>query len=155
MAAALAVASSACGKPDPVADEPSNIVGNVDVETLPGDESAGTPPNAPAPPEAPTSSTAIPAALHGRWGIAPADCTSTYGDAKGLMTVSADELRFYESVARPTSDVTTLPDAVSGNFTFTGEGQTWTRHEALTVRQGKLVRTESDPMSSYTYARCR
>ncbi len=31
----------------------------------------------------------IPAALHGRWGMVPADCTSTRGDNKGLLTITA------------------------------------------------------------------
>src|SRR5687767_8399070 len=44
---------------------------------------------------------AIPEALQGRWALTPDDCTSARGDAKGLLVVSRDELRFYESVAKP------------------------------------------------------
>ena len=151
----LAAALTACGDKDPVADQPSNIVGNVEVEALPADQSAGTPPAKPKTADLQPEAAPIPAAFHGRWGLTPADCTSTRGDAKGLLTISAEELRFYESVARPTSDVEATEDSVGGNFSFTGEGQTWTRHEALQLRDGKLTRTESEPMGSYTYARCR
>ena len=35
--------------------------------------------------------TVIPAAFHGRWGMVPADCTSTRGDNKGLITVDAEQ----------------------------------------------------------------
>mgnify|MGYP006142871301 CR=1 FL=1 len=73
--------------------------------------------------------------------MTPADCTSNRGDAKGLLTVGADSIRFYESVARPTGDLETTEDSASGLFAFTGEGQQWTRHQALHVRGEKLTRT--------------
>src|SRR5690349_7888152 len=43
--------------------------------------------------------TAIPVAMQGRWGLVPADCTSTQGDAKGLIIVNAGTIAFYESRA--------------------------------------------------------
>ena len=75
-----------------------------DVDVLPPDESAVTPTNElengdDAEPVNDTA-TAIPASLHGRWGLTPADCTSTRGDAKGLLIVSADGLKFYESLGQ-------------------------------------------------------
>jgi hypothetical protein len=96
----------------------------------------------------------IPASLHGRWGMTPGDCTSTRGDAKGLLIVSADALKFYESVAKPAGELDTSSNSASGDFAFTGEGMTWKKYEALELQSGKLVRTESDPMTSFTYARC-
>ena len=158
LAGALAAAVGACDGDDPVAHGPSNIVGNVDnaeVEVLPADESDATSSadlatGVDAPGDGP-----IPAALQGRWGMTPQDCTSTRGDAKGLITISGDRMKFYESTARPSSDVQASADSVSGKFDFTGEGQTWTRHQVVEIQKGNLVRTQSDPMESYTYVRCR
>jgi hypothetical protein len=48
----------------------------------------------------------------------------------------------------------TSPDSASGDFAFTGEGMTWKKYEALELQDNKLVRTESSPMTSFTYARC-
>lgn len=84
----------------------------------------------------------------------PGDCTSTRGDAKGLLTISGSDLRFYESHAIPKGNVKTSADSFSADFAFSGEGMTWTRFQTLELQNGKLVRTESSPMASYTYARC-
>lgn len=98
---------------------------------------------------------AIPAALRGRWGLTPMDCTSTRGDAKGLLIVNPADLKFYESRAVPGPDTQTGKDSISGNFAFTGEGQTWTKFETLELKGQELVRTESNPVASFTYARCK
>lgn len=100
------------------------------------------------------SASTIPASLHGRWGLTPGDCTSTRGDAKGLMIVSAQSLKFYESAAKPAGPLKASANSASGDFTFTGEGMTWKKFQALELQDNKLVRTESDPMASFTYARC-
>jgi hypothetical protein len=63
-------------------------------------------------------------------------------------------MRFYEALAKPSDELRLTPKSVSGSFIFTGEGETWTRHEVLELQDHKLVRTESNPMASYTYARC-
>jgi len=97
---------------------------------------------------------AIPAALQGRWGLAPGDCTSTRGDAKGLLTITPDRLRFFESVARPARNVETSANSISGDFDYQGEGMTWTKFQSLELQGAILVRTESSPMASFTYARC-
>lgn len=148
----------ACGGQDPVADEVNNAAAAPsEVEVLPPDESSATPANEPengVGVPAARAGSKIPASLHGRWGLTPGDCTSTRGDAKGLMIVAADNLKFYESSARPPSDLKISANSASGDFTFTGEGMTWKKYEALEIQAGKLVRTESDPMASYTYARC-
>jgi len=75
-------------------------------------------------------------------------------DAKGLMLITSGELRFYESRAVPVADVTSDTDSMSGNFAFTGEGQSWTKYEALRVDKGRLTRTETNPSASLTYAKC-
>lgn len=158
--ALLALLLAACGGNDPVADEPSNIVGNLDnaeIETLPADESDASS-SAELATGVDTTGSAegpIPVALQGRWGMTPQDCTSTRGDAKGLITISGDGMKFYEATARPSADAQASADSISGNFDFTGEGQRWTRHQVVEIQKGKLVRTQSDPMESYTYVRCR
>ncbi len=148
----------ACDASDPVANEASNGGAiPVDAPAAPAPDPVAGPPANSRPagsPSLPLAATAIPALLHGRWGMTPGDCTSTRGDAKGLLIVAANGLKFYESRAVPTARVTTAPDSVSGDFAFTGEGQSWTRFEALERRRDGLVRTERNPDSSFTYSKC-
>ena len=153
----------ACSGRDPVADNLNNAsAAPVDVDVLPPDESVATPTNDLENGddedvnvgEAGGDSDAIPAAFHGRWGMTPADCMPNRSDNKGLLVVSADGIRFYEALAKPAGELRFTPKSVSGSFAFTGEGQNWKRHEVLELQDHKLVRTESDPMASYTYARC-
>jgi hypothetical protein len=101
----------------------------------------------------------IPASMHGRWGLVPADCTSTRGDAKGLITVSAGEIRFYESVGQVDSASERSDTAFRGRFAFTGEGMQWTREMALALGADRttLVRSEfgADAMAEpLTYTKC-
>jgi len=158
----LVSALAGCGDSDPVAKDadtaglPSidNVAGAKD-GTPSADGSAPT--NVATTPAAanPAPAAAIPATLHGRWGMTPGDCTSTRSDTKGLLVVSGDGLRFYESRAVPSRNVKASADSISADFAFTGEGQSWTRYQALTLEDDKLIRTESSPMASFTYARCR
>ena len=156
----LALILAGCGKADPVADNASNSAAlPAPVEANVSDPSGAPPPaNTSAAAEPATTAGAaaatIPAILHGRWGLTPADCTSTRGDNKGLLTVSADGLRFYESRAVPVAHVNTSPDSFSAEYAFTGEGMSWTKFQTLELQGDKLVRTESNPTTSYTYARC-
>jgi hypothetical protein len=154
-----ALSLAACSKRDPVADEANNVAAEIDV--LPPDESAATPTNELESGDDETSNAddgaaegRIPAALHGRWGLSPSDCTSTRGDAKGLLIVSGDSLKFYEAQARPANNLKTSGTSASGDFAFTGEGMRWKKYEALELQRNKLVRTESNPIASFTYARC-
>lgn len=150
--AVLALAD--CGKPRAVADDANNVDA-LPAVNVPAPSPTGAPPaNATASAGTPAAAGTIPAALQGRWGLTPADCTSTLGDAKGLLIVSADELRFYESRAVPSPGVQTSADSVSGNFAFTGEGQAWEKYESLERQQDKLIRTEQNPVASFTYVRC-
>jgi len=153
---ALILAVAACSRHDPVADNangaslppPTNIA-TPDPAGLPP-ENAGAPTNA----VTPAPAAAIPAALQGRWGLTPEDCTSTRGDAKGLLVVTADRLNFYESRAVPSPDAKGDPSSISGDFDFTGEGKEWSKFEALKLSGDKLTRTETNPAASYTYAKC-
>ena len=150
--AAVLLSLAACGASGPVsADANSTIPANA-VAGGTGNDASGAPAPRVTSDAAPAS--AIPALFHGRWGMAPADCTSTKGDAKGLLVVAADGLRFYESQGRPAGNIKTSADSFSGDFAFTGEGMTWTKYQTLELQGDKLVRTESSPMVSYTYVRC-
>ncbi len=86
----------------------------------------------------------IPRVLQGRWGLVAADCTSTRGDAKGLMVVGTDSIRFYESTAHLRSAAERAATRLVGDFDFTGEGYAWTRRMILDVQDGgaTLVRRE-------------
>ena len=150
-----AVLLAGCGGPDPVANEehaaalpePVNQASASATGEAPADASTQQAGNA-------AVGAGMPAALHGRWGLSPGDCTSTRGDAKGLLIVEADKLRFYESRAVPAPGAQTSSDSVAGNFAFTGEGQEWVKHQTLELQDGKLVRTERDPLGTFTYVRC-
>lgn len=167
---AFTVALAGCDGNDPVAEEAGNTAGLPSVDNVAGGRDGTPSADGAAPTSATTSPTArgtsafpanadpaaaLPAALHGRWGMTPADCMSTRGDAKGLLIVSSDGLRFYESRAVPVRNVESGDDSIRADFAFTGEGQSWTKYQALALREDKLVRTESSPMASFTYARCR
>ena len=150
----LMLAVVACSKHDPV-DSRANATDLPAINDAVPDATGAPPANA-APASRPsTPAGSIPAPLHGRWGLTPMDCTSTRGDAKGLLVVGPSEVRFYESRAVPAPDTQTGTDSISGDFSFTGEGQTWTKFEALALQKQELVRTESNPMASFTYARCK
>lgn len=154
---ALALLLAACGQQGPVANNADESAALPSVNQGASDPSGAAPPpgtttGTGAMPAAPAA--AIPAGFHGRWGMAPADCTTTRGDAKGLLTIDRGGLKFYESRALPATNVNTSSDSFSADFAFTGEGQQWTRFETLELQDGKLVRTESGPMASYTYVRC-
>ena len=102
----------------------------------------------------------IPAAITGRWGMVPKDCTSTLGDAKGLLVISPKQLKFYEAVAKLGAVKEQTADSIRATYAFSGEGQSWTLDVALAVRNdGKtLVRrdTGKDALPGpQTYTRCR
>lgn len=109
----------------PIEQTPANLYADPNNTVVPLDP----PGNAAAPAASPTASAspiaAIPAPFRGRWGIGMADCDPARDDTKGLMTVGADTLRFWEARA-------TLADArmegastLVANLSFTGEGQNW------------------------------
>jgi hypothetical protein len=151
---AMLLAVVACGGSDPVDDNAKSTAGLPDINavapTATGEPHVDTQPARPLP----SAASGIPAALQGRWALTAADCTSTQGDTKGLLVITSDGLRFYESHAVPAADVTSDSDSISGNFAFTGEGQSWTKYEALKVDKRGLTRTETNPTASFSYAKC-
>lgn len=82
----------------------------------------------------------IPETIRGRWGLVSADCTSTKGDAKGLLEVSDDQLKFYESVAKLGEIKEAGESRIRATFDYTGEGQSWTNDVVLDVQDdGKTM----------------
>jgi hypothetical protein len=156
--ALLALALAACQQPndDNIAIDESNAA-NAEIETLPPDETVtNDTTNVLNGNSSESGPVAIPAAFHGRWGMVPADCTSTKGDAKGLITINADSITFYESKGRLTKVTLNAPENFTGIFAFTGEGQTWSNSQnlKLTGSSNTLVRSETDVSQSYSYKRC-
>ncbi len=103
--------------------------------------------------------TEIPEALRGRWGMVDADCTSTAGDAKGLLTIDAKRLTFYEAVAGLGTIKSASANAITADFAFSGEGQTWNLDVALSTPDGgkTLVRKDTGPDAApgtLTYKKC-
>jgi len=78
----------------------------------------------------------IPAAVLGRWGLVPKDCTSKLGDAKGLLVISPKQLKFYEAVAKLGTVKELDPSRIRGTFAFSGEGQAWTLDVVLDAQDG-------------------
>ena len=145
----------ACGKPDPVDDKAAAAAAKLPEVTRPAPSATGEPHVATSPAETlPAAAAAITSALQGRWGLTPADCMPRRSDAKGLLVVTPGELRFYESRAVPSADVQTDAASMSGHFAFTGEGQSWSKYEAVKLDKQMLVRTEANPTASFSYAKC-
>jgi hypothetical protein len=125
-----------------------------EIETLPPDESVVEPHADESAPVAVGGT--IPASVQGRWGLVPADCNSTRGDAKGLLTITGDTLQFYESRAKLTKVLGNWPEKLKAQFAFTGEGQNWTRTEilSLTNSSNTLIREDQELPQPLRYSRC-
>lgn len=151
---ALLLAVAACGANGPVDDKAKGTAGLPDA-AVSAPSAAGEPHVKTTPGEGPSiPAVKIPAAFQGRWGLTPGDCTTALGEAKGMLVINEGELRFYESRAVPAADVAGDGNSISGNFGFSGKGQTWTKYEALKLDKGVLTRTETKPTASFSYAKC-
>ncbi len=154
-AAAILLALAACqqGADDNIAIDETNTA-NAVIETLPPDETVSNDADTNATDS--TTAPAIPAAFRGRWGMVPDDCTSTRGDAKGLIIVDEDSINFFESQATLTKVTENFPENFTGTFAFTGEGENWTNSQnlKLTGSSNTLVRKQADIAQPFTYKRC-
>lgn len=113
--------------------------------------------NAAEPDATPTAAVAdgkIPPAFQGRWGLVPADCTSTRGDNKGLMTVEADRLTFYESRATIGKMAVVSPTELKATLDFSGEGQTWQQETPLILEDNGNALTRTAEGQTLRYAKC-
>ena len=172
IAALLALGTTACGssndEPNIAIDESNaGAMANADVEVLPPSEAGG---NASLPANSASSGTQpgdpnqpiyeenehamIPASMQGRWGMTANDCDPKRSDNKGLIRISADTLRFYESVAEVQRVTLNAPENFTADFAFTGEGMAWTKSENLKLTNSSktLIRTDKD--GSWRYQRC-
>ena len=130
------------------AEADGNIVGNSS-SSKPSSEATADP-----------AATAIPAAIQGRWGLVPADCEPGRSDAKGLLTIGADKLDFYESTGTLDTISEAAPTRIRAAFDFTGEGMTWQREVVLDVQDdgATLIRREYGQDAApgpFRYARCQ
>lgn len=169
-----ALALSACSKspeqpaaqpssqddPEPVRPSPTPPAEASQSLPQPTVPAAGTPtPSAtPSATEA-TAANEIPQAIRGRWGLVPKDCTSKLGDAKGLLTISAGQLKFYESVAKLGKVKEADGSRIRATFTYSGEGMTWTQDVVLDAQDGgkTLIRRDYGKDAQpgpLTYTRC-
>ena len=101
----------------------------------------------------------IPMAIRGRWGLVPADCTSTRGDAKGLIAIDAASIRFYESVAKLAKVDQRSETALKASYVFSGEGMDWQRDMTLALQPGGQVLIKQEfgegaAAGPYTYTHC-
>ena len=156
-AAAMLLVLAGCqqGNDDNIAIDDTNTA-NAEIETLPPDEGNDQTAEANAANEPQAGALAIPAAFRGRWGMVPDDCTSTRGDAKGLIIVDEDSIKFFESNATLTKVTLNAPENFTGTFAFTGEGESWTNSQnlKLTGSSNTLIRKQSDVAQPFTYKRC-
>ncbi|MEW9856725.1 hypothetical protein [Novosphingobium sp. M1R2S20] len=142
----VALVLSACsGNSDGPEPDNSSAAVEAPVETV-SRVGEGAPPPAPdGAAEAPVSEETAPAAeipeqIRGRWGLVPKDCTSNLGDAKGLLTISAKQLKFYESVAKLGPIKEADETRIRATFDYSGEGQSWTQDVVLEVQDdGKTL----------------
>lgn len=147
VAAAPLLVLAACGDtsmPDGVNSEPANALPDGKAEvTAPTDTTAET-------------ERTIPAPLQGQWGMADADCTSRAGDAKGLLTIDATTLRFYESLGTLSEVQERDASHLVARFDFVGEGMEWSRTETLKLDGAVLIRSTDagDAQGPYEYQRC-
>ena len=127
-------------------------VAEADVETLPPSEASAPPPGNGLAPTNSTSTALIPAQYHGRWGMVAADCTSTRGDAKGLITIGDSSIRFYESTATLVEQRPAIATGFAGFYRFTGEGQNW--EKVVTLKRSGDSLTRADDDGNFNYRRC-
>ena len=162
--ALLALALAACQQPTNDAniaiDNEVNAAeaANAEIERPPPSEDGGAPAlnngmaagnNMAGEPSTPDS---IPSQYRGRWGINAADCTSTRGDAKGLIVIDEGSIKFYESRATLKEQRPAIATSFAGLYGFTGEGQTWEKVVTLTRTGNTLKRADDE--GSYNYQRC-
>jgi len=105
------------------------------------------------------AATQLPEVMQGRWGLTENDCDPTRDDNKGLMAAEATTLRFYESRAVLTGVVDSTTDSFTGDYTFTGEGQTWQRRITFETGDSGMILMRSDEGEgafdgTYRYLNC-
>ena len=160
----LALISACSSNPQ---EDGNRSVGNMTViedQQMPATESAEFGNEASSPPseavaKATDDGTSIPPAIRGRWGITAADCTSTHGDAKGLLEIQPATMIFYESRGTLERISEHEPTRIRATFAFEGEGMSWQRDMILDAQDDgqTLIRKElgaDAAPSPIAYRRC-
>jgi hypothetical protein len=98
----------------------------------------------------------IPSRFQGRWGMVGPDCEPGRADAKGLMEIGPDSLKFYESRAELDKITSVSANQMTAEFDFEGEGQEWERIVMLRLENDgeTLIRTEAELDYPAEYTRC-
>lgn len=154
IASVFAAALSACSKAD--TDPAATATPDPELVTPAATATQAAPPP-PAATQAPQTS--IPAAFQGRFGLVPADCGPETGANKGLIQVSANDMKFYESIARLGTIQERSDSHLKAGFAYAGEGMEWNRTVTMDTRDGgKTVQFEEfgedAPKGARTYTRC-
>lgn len=128
-------------------------------EPEPAAAAAEAGPQGTAPAAQPSAPEAIPAAMQGRWALTEADCAAPRGEATGLLRIGPEELTFYESVGRLDEIEQASEGRIRAEFSFTGEGMTWSRDITLELQDGgqALVRREHGEGAApdpFRYSKC-
>ena len=155
--AALVLLLAACSGGAPATDDADTDTPVAPVESTPAG-GGSTPParnsgnDGIAGDEAPVTS--IPARWHGYWAANEAGCREPDAHIQGL-TISADELRFHESIALPRSVETLDADSIRVESGYEGEGQQWTATQVLRLSNGDAsLRVDGPDGASMTRVRC-
>lgn len=152
--ASLALAACSDPSPEPTPAASPSLAPQV------SESEAMAPPVAPGASEAPgVGAASFPAVMRGKWGMNAADCDPQRTDNKGMMTIAANTVKFYESIAelgtvRDSSDM-----ALRATFDYEGEGMAWQRDARFELADGGkvLVLTEygeDAPQGPRRYSRC-
>ena len=158
LSSAALLALGACAKPAPAPEPAASEAVQTASESAPiVAEAEAT--AASSSDETAVADATIPVAAQGRWGLVPADCISTRGDNKGLLTIDGTTLTFFESRGTLGKIAERADTRLRATFAFDGEGMTWTRDELLDVQDGgkTLIRREYGEDAApgpFKYARC-
>ena len=121
---------------------------------MPPADDAGDDADAPADAPAGAPGTTIPARWHGDWAADEAGCREPDAHIEGL-TVSADELRFHESIAVPRRVDRLDADSIRVESDYDGEGQQWTATQVLRLSDGDAtLQVDGPDGASMTRIRC-
>lgn len=153
------LALSACDSTSPDT-APTGEPSSSDALPAPSETASATPSPAPTATSTTPAVSGFPAAMQGRWGLVAADCTSQAGDNKGMITVSASEIRFYESIAEIQTVKESSATRLRATLAYEGEGMKWNRDALLQAKPAtnQLVLEEfgSDAVPGpRTYTRCK
>jgi hypothetical protein len=96
----------------------------------------------------------IPTSFVGRWGMTPGDCDPDGPAVKGLLTITDDSLKFWESKGNVQRIERRSPYDITLTLDMTGEGQSWTSTTRLVLDAAATQLVRTDNSRSYRYQRC-